>query len=132
MAPSLDFREQQQLSQLEQDLGTIANFAGNYSSIEDAVVAIRSGAIALPRERAVTLATVHYAKGREWPVVFVVDLTEGVLPHRRSTDVDEERRIFYVAITRASRRLYLFAPERVAGGGQAVSRFLRLLNAGAA
>lgn len=57
----------------------------------------------------VTLATVHKVKGLEWPHVIVHDATSGLFPHRLSTDVEEERRVFHVAITRAMRSLTLVA-----------------------
>jgi len=58
----------------------------------------------------VTLSTVHQAKGLEWGAVFVLWLAEGRFPTARAEDVEEERRLFYVACTRAKDRLFLCYP----------------------
>ena len=81
---------------------------------------------------AVTLITLHAAKGLEFPVVFIAGLEEGVFPHNRALDdereLEEERRLAYVGITRAKRRLFLSHAWRRAtwgGGGMSIpSRFL--------
>lgn len=83
-----------------------------------------------PSVGAVTLSTVHSAKGQEWPVVFALGLSEGQFPISYATSpaaVDEERRLFYVAVTRARRRLFLSYSERSREGNSVkdASRFLR-------
>ncbi len=83
-----------------------------------------------PADR-VTMMTIHSAKGLEFPIVHVVALEEGLLPHARALisdeDLEEERRLLYVAITRARRRLTLsYARRRTGfvGGFETPSRFL--------
>ena len=82
---------------------------------------------------AVTLMTLHAAKGLEFPVVFIIGMEEGLFPHSRSMlekdELEEERRLCYVGITRAKDRVYLtFARRRLyfgTYGSNIVSRFLR-------
>ncbi|KAL1871676.1 ATP-dependent DNA helicase srs2 [Diaporthe australafricana] len=68
----------------------------------------------------VTISTIHAAKGLEWPVVFVPAAYNGSIPHMRSEDSDEERRLLYVAMTRAKALLYISCPLSSSsyGGGQ--------------
>ena len=81
---------------------------------------------------AVTLITLHAAKGLEFPVVFIAGMEEGVFPHNRALDderqLEEERRLAYVGITRAKKRLFVSHAWRRAtwgGGGMSIpSRFL--------
>jgi len=84
-------------------------------------------------EDSITLITLHQAKGLEFPVVFMVGMEEGLLPHSRSLDsedqLEEERRLCYVGMTRAEKRLYLTRAFRRSIFGAtrpgAASRFLR-------
>jgi DNA helicase-2/ATP-dependent DNA helicase PcrA len=84
----------------------------------------------------VNLMTVHAAKGLEFPVVFIVGLEEGILPHSRSMlayeEMEEERRLMYVGLTRAKEKIYLlFTRQRTIFGStqmNAPSRFLEDIN----
>jgi DNA helicase-2/ATP-dependent DNA helicase PcrA len=59
----------------------------------------------------VTLATVHRVKGLEWERVIVLDAHDGLMPHRLSEDLEEERRVFHVALTRCREQVVLLADE---------------------
>ncbi|RYP30842.1 hypothetical protein DL767_006055 [Monosporascus sp. MG133] len=65
----------------------------------------------------VTISTIHAAKGLEWPVVFIPAVYQGSIPHMRSEDEAEERRLLYVAMTRAKALLYLSFPLHISNGG---------------
>jgi DNA helicase-2/ATP-dependent DNA helicase PcrA len=81
---------------------------------------------------ATVLTTLHQAKGLEFPVVFITGMEEGLLPHRRSMDdadeLEEERRLCYVGITRAKKRVYLLRAQYRnlfgSSGGTLPSRFI--------
>ncbi|GAA5502000.1 ATP-dependent DNA helicase PcrA [Deinococcus xinjiangensis] len=96
--------------------GTIADFlddAALLSSVDDMRTKAENKDVP---EEAVTLMTMHNAKGLEFPVVFIVGTEEGLLPSRGALTegpkgIEEERRLFYVGITRAMERLFLTAAE---------------------
>jgi DNA helicase-2/ATP-dependent DNA helicase PcrA len=81
---------------------------------------------------ATVLTTLHQAKGLEFPVVFITGMEEGLLPHRRSMDdpdeLEEERRLCYVGVTRAKKRVYLLRSQYRnlfgSSGGTVPSRFI--------
>jgi len=124
-----------------EDIKGLANFSAQYKSVEAflADVALAgefSGETCVtgPTEQEfVTLSTVHQAKGLEWPVVFVPWLADGRFPTdlamNTKKDIEEERRVFHVAVTRAKDEVYLVVPQvyRNRGGGLIMmkpSRFL--------
>ncbi|MCX6782286.1 MAG: ATP-dependent helicase [Candidatus Magasanikbacteria bacterium] len=75
----------------------------------------------VPQDKKIILSTVHQAKGLEWSAVFVVNLASGAFPNSRAAvergGIEEERRLFYVAITRAKKNLFLTYPMENAGFG---------------
>ena len=71
---------------------------GSLGAIEHQIAAMKKVKASEP---AVEICTMHRSKGLQWPVVFVCGVAEGVLPHKNSREIEEERRIFYVAVTRA-------------------------------
>jgi len=101
-----------------EDLEQLALFADGYRDVmtflsEVTLLNELSGEeqIAGPQDEMVTLSTVHQAKGLEWRAVFVLWLAEGRFPSLRTDDMEEERRLFYVACTRARDHLFLTYPE---------------------
>ncbi len=121
------------------DLEQLIAFAGDYDDLEKFLsdTALGEGfkgeAITdADGSNAVILSTIHQAKGLEWPVVFIIGLVDGQFPNakvfERSSDMEEERRLFYVAATRAQDELYLVYPQLGFGGNfNSVSQFLREL-----
>ena len=83
-----------------------------------------------PRQNAVTLMTIHKSKGLEFPSVYLIGASESILPHSAVTEtkgdnsLEEERRLAYVAITRAKQELYVSSPMYHRGKKVGVSRFI--------
>ncbi|MEN8077710.1 ATP-dependent helicase [Clostridioides difficile] len=74
----------------------------------------------------VILSTIHGVKGMEFKNVFIINCDEETIPHKSSIEdnLEEERRLFYVAITRAIKNLYVFAPKTIRGKFSDMSRFI--------
>ena len=88
-------------------------------------IAEQSRALRNPPEGAIVLSTVHSAKGLEWETVFLAGLEDGVLPHVNADDLEEERRVAYVGMTRARLRLGLTYAAWRYGENARPSTFLR-------
>ena len=122
----------------QDDLDSIASFAARYDNMHDLLAQLvlmssetadRSVEVAA---NSIRLSTVHQSKGLEFPVVFVIGVAENLFPLKRAVeegDVEEERRLFYVAVTRAKDELYMVQPKVAMQGGSPVllkpSRFIK-------
>ena len=96
--------------------GTLAELQAHLEELDAARRVLDPGDV-----RAIDIRTIHKAKGLEWPVVLIPNCNAGILPVGSAPDVEEERRLLYVAITRAKQRLYLYAAT---GGEAQLSPFL--------
>ncbi len=109
-----------------EDLGQLAGFAEQYPDaaafladavLNDAIASGKKGRPFMPEddgEGRIVLSTIHQAKGLEWDAVFIIHLSQGAFPNKRALvdegGLEEERRLFYVAVTRARRELCLTYP----------------------
>jgi DNA helicase-2/ATP-dependent DNA helicase PcrA len=124
-----------------EDIEQLAGFSRQFNSVEEFLTQLAlqtsieaEDAMPGPRdEEAVRLSTIHQAKGLEFDVVFIIMLCDGLFPSARSLEfpenIEEERRLFYVAITRARDELHLSYPlyRPIGAGGESMqhpSRFL--------
>jgi len=119
----------------EENLGSLLSDAQNFATVSDFLeeVALMSSVDSQSEGDKVTLMTLHAAKGLEFPVVFMVGMEEGILPHSRvfeagPSELEEERRLCYVGMTRAREELHLsYAYSRLQFGTRGynpVSRFI--------
>ncbi|MDH4121371.1 MAG: ATP-dependent helicase [Deltaproteobacteria bacterium] len=142
------FRSFDNPAERENDIRYLAEFAGRYKSVESFLtqLALVGGSLVRDQEEDdmdkdhLTLSTIHQAKGLEWERVFVMGLVEDQFPHAKCVKhmdkLEEERRLFYVAVTRAMRRLDITVPVVSLVQGQMKicrpSRFVEELPSGVA
>lgn len=118
----------QELSSVAASFGSLPEFLQHVALVQPTDALSRR-----IRKDSVSLMTLHSAKGLEFPYVFITGLEDGLLPHARSLgsndEIEEERRLCYVGMTRAKKQLHLcFARERLLFGSRAESLPSRFLN----
>jgi DNA helicase-2/ATP-dependent DNA helicase PcrA len=125
-----------QIGIYSQNYDTIQSFLDiltlNKSTIESKTIGSSNGENQSP----ITLSTIHRAKGLEWKIVFIPMLSENLFPSNKikinTLDYEEERRVFYVGITRAKEQLYLLSPKKIKSfkgqKGLNLSQFIEELN----
>ncbi len=121
----------QQLVEVGREFDATAEGEGTLDVFLQEVALVADADARSDDEGLVTLMTLHNAKGLEYPIVFIAGCEDGVFPHSRALDegaLEEERRLFYVGITRTMRQLYVtYARRRAVFGAQSYgmrSRFL--------
>ncbi len=122
------------------DLDSIVGFASGFEDMNELLAQLillnseSSDRGANQNADAIRMTTIHQAKGLEYPIVFIIGMAEGLFPLKRSIDnddVEEERRLFYVAVTRAKDELYICYPMINTQNGPSIrmgpSQFLEIL-----
>lgn len=93
-----------------ENINSFENFATNFTSVKkfiEYLENLNNDVNLIKGRNKVNLSTIHKAKGLEFPIVFIIGCNEGILPHKKNDCIDDEKRLFYVAITRAEKELYL-------------------------
>ncbi|MHA1472903.1 MAG: 3'-5' exonuclease, partial [Promethearchaeota archaeon] len=125
-----------QISIYSQNFDSIHRFLDTITLNKSTFESKKSSLLSIDNQSPLTLSTIHRAKGLEWKVVFIPMLSDKLFPSNKvkinSPSYEEERRIFYVGITRAKDRLFLISPKsiRVFKGQRELktSQFIRELN----
>ena len=99
-----------------------------FAYIDEYGTKLRESYAAMDKQNAVILTTMHSSKGLEYPVVYIIDANEEITPHKKAVfvpEIEEERRMFYVAMTRAKRRLNIYYARKRNNKEIEVSRFVK-------
>lgn len=99
-----------------------------FAYIDEYGTKLRESYAAMDKQNAVILTTMHSSKGLEYPVVYIIDANEEITPYKKAVfvpEIEEERRMFYVAMTRAKRRLNIYYARKRYNKEIEVSRFVK-------
>lgn len=121
----------EEIMQLAKGFETLAEWMEHVQNYDSTIRELQHGSGKNCHTDAVNIVTMHASKGLEWKVVILPDVNEGVVPHKKAvtdSELEEERRMFYVAMTRAKENLFLFyikeSMEKKEAGNLLPSRFL--------
>lgn len=111
-----------------ENLNTLQRMAANYNDVKRFISFIMRFSKEKKHDpNSVQLMTIHKSKGLEFPIVFVAGVNQGLLPHEKNKNVDEEKRLMYVAITRAEKILHISSTEQYNGKESEESEFITYL-----
>ncbi len=117
------------LDELQENAREFKTFEQWFDYMEEYKEELKKQAVQSKKEQteSVTIATMHSSKGLEFHTVFIMDANEGITPHKKAVlpeDIEEERRLFYVAVTRAKEALYIFSAKERYNKVSVWSRFV--------
>lgn len=114
------------LSEQIDNLDSFQDICKSFKTVDDLLLYIDelNKTIDVNDDNKVKLMTIHKSKGLEFPVVFVIGCSDGLIPHYKTNDINDEKRLMYVAITRAEKELYLSSLEEYNDRMLGVSSFI--------
>lgn len=116
------------MDELMESARSFKTFNEWFAYIDEYGTKLRESYAAMDKQNAVILTTMHSSKGLEYPVVYIIDANEEITPHKKAvfaSEIEEERRMFYVAMTRAKRRLNIYYARKRYNKEIEVSRFVK-------
>ncbi len=116
------------MDELMESARSFKTFNEWFAYIDEYGTKLRESYAAIDKQNAVILTTMHSSKGLEYPVVYIIDANEEITPHKKAVfapEIEEERRMFYVAMTRAKRRLNIYYARKRYNKEIEVSRFVK-------
>lgn len=116
------------MDELMESARSFKTFNEWFAYIDEYGTKLRESYAAMDKQNAVILTTMHSSKGLEYPVVYIIDANEEITPHKKAVfapEIEEERRMFYVAMTRAKRRLNIYYARKRYNKEIEVSRFVK-------